>query len=147
MKEFKKEIETLKNAFMKKQKQTKCDYKNVIYLLTNEYSKEKRIYIIGKTINLKSRLSSYNKSIDHEVVYCKSCVSEEIMSIVENMVLTKMEPYREKANRDRFILPIEKEIDFFINIINDCINFFNQQNIIKQPIEDIKGQSNNELEV
>ena len=61
-------------------------------MLTNEYSKEKRIYIIGKTINLKSRLSSYNKSLDHEVVYCKSCVSEEIMSIVENMALTKMEP-------------------------------------------------------
>jgi hypothetical protein len=46
------------------------------------------------------------------------------MNIIENMVLNKLEEYREKANRDRFILPLEKEISFFTEIIEKSINFF-----------------------
>ena len=46
------------------------------------------------------------------------------MSIIELMVLNKLDMYREKANRDRFILPIEKEISFFTNIIDHCVNFY-----------------------
>ena len=47
------------------------------------------------------------------------------MNIIEGVVLNKLKEYREKANRDRFILPIEKDISFFIYIIDDSINFFN----------------------
>jgi hypothetical protein len=46
------------------------------------------------------------------------------MNTVEMMVLTKLEEYREKANRDRFILPLEKDISFFTSIIDNSINFF-----------------------
>lgn len=46
------------------------------------------------------------------------------MNLVEGMVLNKMEAYREKANRDRFILPLENDISLFTNIINESINFF-----------------------
>jgi len=33
--------------------------------------------------------------------------------------------YKEKANRDRFILPVENDITLFIDVINNCINFLN----------------------
>ena len=46
------------------------------------------------------------------------------MNMIENMVLNKLNIYREKENRDRFILPIDKDIIFFINIIKQCITFF-----------------------
>ena len=40
------------------------------------------------------------------------------------MVINKLQEYKEKANRDRFILPLEKDISFFIDIIDKSINFF-----------------------
>ena len=40
------------------------------------------------------------------------------------MVLNKLKQYQEKANRDRFILPLENVISLFTNIIENCINFF-----------------------
>jgi hypothetical protein len=47
------------------------------------------------------------------------------MHIIETMVLNKLDMYKEVANRDRFILPIEKYISFFTNIIDESIKFFN----------------------
>jgi hypothetical protein len=83
--------------------------------------KKDRRYILGKAINLTSRLSIYNKSDEHEVVYA-SCGSEE------TMVFSQLEKYREQANRERFILPEEEEeeeeIGLFSQIINKSIEFF-----------------------
>ena len=56
--------------------------------------------------------------------YYKSCKNEEELTIVESIVLNKLKAYKEKANRDRFILPLEKDISFFTDIIDNCINFF-----------------------
>ena len=94
-------------------------------MLTTEDNKKKRNYVIGKAINLTKRLSTYNKTAEHEVVYFKECKSEENMNAIENMVLLKLRNYQEKANRDRFILPLENDISLFTNIIENCINFFN----------------------
>jgi hypothetical protein len=105
--------------------------RNVIYMLTTEYNKKKRNYIIGKAINLTNRLSTYNKTAEHEVIYFKQCNTEENMNVIETMILLKLRKYQEKANRDRFILPLEKDISFFTNIIDECVEFFNQsQNVI-----------------
>ena len=49
------------------------------------------------------------------------------MNIIEKIILNKLNNYREIANRDRFILPIEKDITFFTTIIDDCIFFCNKQ--------------------
>ena len=46
------------------------------------------------------------------------------MNTVELMVINKLQDYKEKANRDRFILPLEKDITFFTDIIDKSINFF-----------------------
>jgi excinuclease UvrABC nuclease subunit len=96
---------------------------NVVYILT---SPKNRCYIIGKARVLKNRLSTYNKSAEHDVVYYKSCLTKENMDIVEKIVLDKLDKYKEKANRDRFILPTDKDLSFFTNIINKSANFLRE---------------------
>jgi len=120
-------IKILEDICVKRHKRIEYLERNVIYILTTENNKKKRNYVIGKTIDLKKRLSTYNKSTDHEVVYYKSCKSEDDMNTIELMVLSKLKNYKEKANRDRFILPLEKDISFFTNIIDNCIKFFDFQ--------------------
>ncbi len=122
-------IQLLQDLYIKKQQRKEYPERNVIYMLTTEDNKKKRIYIIGKAKELKNRLSTYNKTAEHEVVYYKECKSEENMNIIEMMILSKLEIYKEKANRDRFILPINKNISHFINIIDNAINFFKQDSI------------------
>jgi hypothetical protein len=117
-------IKLLEDLCIKKQKRKEYPEKNVIYILTTEDNKKKRLYIIGKATKLKNRLSNYNKTAEHEVVYYKSCKSEEDMNIIEQMVINKLKDYKEKANRDRFILPIEKDITFFTDIIDKSIQFY-----------------------
>jgi hypothetical protein len=46
------------------------------------------------------------------------------MKIIEEMVLQKLDKYKEVANRDRFVLPIDNDIKLFTNIIDICVNFF-----------------------
>ena len=116
-------IQLLQDICLKKQKRQDYPDKNVIYILSTEDNKKKRIYIIGKTKKLKDRLGPYNKTAKHGVEYYKSCNNKENMNIVESMVLNKLEKYREKANRDRFILPVENDLILFTDIIENCINF------------------------
>ena len=42
------------------------------------------------------------------------------------MVLNKLKDYKEQANRDRVILPLEKDISFFSNVIDDCVKFLDR---------------------
>jgi hypothetical protein len=116
-------IKLLQNSFLKKQYRKDYPEKFVIYMLTNEDHKNKRIYIIGKAIDLKNRLSNYNKSSEHEVIHYRSCNNREDMTIIESLVLTKLKIYREQANRDRFILPLDKDVTLFTNIIDDCVRY------------------------
>lgn len=114
----------LQDTFVKKQPRKNYP-KNVIYLLTSESNKKKRIYIIGKASVLKDRLSGYNKSEEHEVVYYKECPDNDTLKLAESMILKKLKPHQEKANRDRFILHIEKNINYFTDIIDESIKFIN----------------------
>jgi len=128
-------IKLLENICIKKQKRINYSEENVIYIVTNEDNKKKRIYIIGKAKILKNRLSTYNKTSEHEIIYFKGCTTIELMNMIEKIVLLKLDFYKEKANRDRFILPIEKDISLFINIINESIDFFNKDKLISKEIE------------
>ena len=119
-----KRLKLFENTYVKKHPRVNYKVNNVIYILTTKDYKKRRTYIIGKAINLTNRLSSYNKTIDHEVVYYKGCNNKQQLSVIENMILLKLNKYQEVANRDRFILPMESDISLFINIINDSINFF-----------------------
>ena len=116
-------IKELKSVCLSKQSRVEYPEKNVIYLLTTEDHLKRRTYIVGKAKNLTNRLGTYNKTCDHNVVYYKECKGEDDMDTAETIVLSKLRDYREKANRDRFILPEDKEISFFIGVIDDCIRF------------------------
>ena len=116
-------IKKLENVCLSKQRRVEYPEKNVIYLLTTDDHLKRRTYIIGKAKNLTNRLGTYNKTCDHTVIYYKECKNEEDMDISEIMVLSKLRDYREQANRDRFILPQDKDISFFIGTIDDCIHF------------------------
>ena len=70
------------------------------------------------------RLSTYNKTAEHEVVYHKKCPDEQTMSIIESMIMKKLEKYRECANRDRFILPEDADISLFTNVIDTAVTYF-----------------------
>ena len=112
-------IKKLENVCLSKKR--RVEY--VIYLLSTDDHLKRRTYILGKAKNLTTRLGTYNKTCDHTVVYYKECKNEEDMDIAEIMVLSKLRDYKEQANRDRFILPQDKDILFFIRMIDDCIHF------------------------
>lgn len=120
-KEQKIKIQYLTKKYVKSQPRIQYIEQNVIYILTTPSHKKEGKYILGKATNLTNRLSVYNKTDEHEVVYYQSCGDEETMAIVEQFVFQRLKDYREQANRERFILPEGKTIDLFINVIKKTI--------------------------
>ena len=120
-KEQKIKIQYLTKKYVKSQPRIQYTEQNVIYILTTPSHKKEGKYILGKATNLTNRLSVYNKTDEHEVVYYQSCGDEETMAIVEQFVFQRLKDYREQANRERFILPEGKTIDLFINVIKKTI--------------------------
>jgi len=116
-------IKQLESVCLSKQRRVEYPERNVIYILTTDDHLQRRTYIIGKAKNLTSRLSTYNKTCDHTVVHHRECKNEDDMITAESLVLSKLRDYREQANRDRFILPEDKDVSFFTNAIDTCINF------------------------
>lgn len=45
------------------------------------------------------------------------------MNLAEMMVFNKLRVYREQANRERFILPKDKDIEYFKDEIKKVIDF------------------------
>ena len=116
-------IKQLESVCLSKQRRVEYPEKNVIYILTTDDHIKRRTYIIGKAKNLTQRLSTYNKTCDHTVVHYRECKNEEDMSTSETIILNKLKDYREQANRDRFILPDDKDILFFTTVVDQCIEF------------------------
>jgi hypothetical protein len=123
-KEIQKENKILKNKYVKRRPRVEYKDKYVIYILTTRLMQKERRYIMGKATNLTNRLSTYNKSDEHRVVYYKGCGDEETMSLVENAVFHHLREYREQANRERFILPENEEIKLFSTCINKSVEYF-----------------------
>jgi len=119
-----KKIKNLENKVVSKQNRFQYTDKNCIYILSTDIHLKNRTYIFGKTVDLTNRLGSYNKTIEHHVIYSKGCKSFEHMNVIEKMVLYKLDKYRECANRDRFILPEDKDIEFFLDVVDDAIEWF-----------------------
>ena len=118
-------IQYLTKKYVKRQPRIDYKERNVVYILTTSNMKKERRYILGKAENLMNRLSVYNKSDEHEVIYYQECPDEEKMNIVETMVFNKLKEYREQANRERFILPKNKDIEYFKDAIKKVIEFVN----------------------
>ena len=118
-------IKQLENKVLTKQKRTQYEDRNYIYIVQDEYHKKDRIFVMGKAVILEDRLASYNKTRDHDVIYCRSCNSAQQMNYIEKCVLSKLDKYREVANRDRFILPKDKDISLFTDVVDLFIDAFN----------------------
>jgi hypothetical protein len=116
-------IKKLESVCLSKQRRVVYPERNVIYMLTTDDHLKRRTYIIGKAKNLTNRLSTYNKTCDHTVVHYRECKNEDDMDAAETIVLAKLRAYREQANRDRFILPSNKDDSFFTRTIDECIGF------------------------
>ena len=116
-------ITNMVKKYVKKQPRKQFDCSNVIYILTTPSLKQDRRYILGKAKNLTNRLSTYNKSDEHDVVFYQDCGDEDAMNALELFVFKKLNDYREQANRERFILPKDKHIDFFKDTIKNCLEF------------------------
>jgi len=125
---FKKWLDEYKTKKQNKTKSSESYPDNVVYIVTNKFNKENNIYVIGKAQNLKNRLATYNKSNEHEVIYYKQCDSQKMTHVVESMVLLTLHKYREYLNRDRFVLPKDKSISFFTDVIDKAVNFFSLEN-------------------
>lgn len=110
--------------------------RNSVYLLTSYIHLEKRTYIIGKSKNLNSRLTAYNKGLDHDVVYIRKCKNINQMGIIELMILYKLDNFRERMNRDRFILPNDKDVSFFINVFDTAVDWFSDVDSNLEIIKD-----------
>jgi prophage antirepressor-like protein len=114
------------------QNRTRIQYPkiNMIYLTTDKYSKIYRTYLLGKTDNLTNRLSGYNKKSESEVVYYKECKANNVgLALCEQMIFYRLYKYREVLNRERFILPDDKELTLFTDVIDEVLNFVNNDDI------------------
>ncbi len=125
------EILNEKNENLKKQKRVQFP-KYVVYALTTKFYKQSKTYIIGKATNLTTRLSTYNKTAEHEVVYYRKCNNPDVLEIAEKIILMKLGEFREQSNRDRFVLPKNLDATYIINIINHVLDYFDKPH---QPIK------------
>jgi len=119
--DHKKKIDNMTKKYVKKQARIQYDVPYVIYILTTPSLKTDRRYILGKAENLTNRLSTYNKTDEHEVVYYQGCGDLESMGLVESFVFRKLKDYREQANRERFILPEGADIEMFIDVVKSSV--------------------------
>jgi hypothetical protein len=125
LKDYEKRIKILENMTLRRQKRVIYPETNVVYIVIDNKKKKDRIYIIGKTIDLTQRLSTYNKDSDYEVVYYRSFGNEKLMDLAETMILNKLDEYREQGNRDRFILPAGENIKLFTDSVDKAYDYFN----------------------
>ena len=82
-------------------------------------------------------MTQYNKDSEHEVIYYKGFECEEVMLLAEKMVLSKLDQYREQANRDRLILPSGEDIKLFTNIIDKAVAY--NENI-ERDVENVSDE-------
>jgi hypothetical protein len=120
-----KKIKHLENMILKRHSRKELDNEfNVVYLITCDELMINRKYIIGRTKNLLNRLSQYNKMSTYRVVYSKSFKNNSDTKYAELAILRALENYKEFTNHDRFILPIDKDIDYFKMAFDDVSKCF-----------------------
>ena len=112
-------VKALEKKYLRKQPRDLYPDLNVVYIITNPDLQARGTYILGSATNLTNRLSTYNKSAEHLVIYYAKCRSKENMRALELFILQKLSSYREQANRDRFKLPDDKDVNFFVDALKE----------------------------
>jgi len=123
MKKYKSRIKLLENKVLKRQKREVFENdKNVVYIVTTEYREAQGHYKIGKTQDLQNRLSTFNTTDKHEVIYHTSCRNKETMDILEKAIHNKLENCRVEPNREWF--KSEEDGEDFIKLIEEYKKLF-----------------------
>jgi len=122
---IKKAKERLEKRYIKTPRIT-VDGKNVVYLMTTDDGEKKREYAIGKSIDLSNRKYDYdcNKIHDFKVIYYVSCKSYKIMDLLEAIIISKLNKYKCKANRDVLLLPESQDISLFTKVFDENLLYF-----------------------
>lgn len=123
LKSFQHRIQQLEDVCLSKKRRIGYKERNVVYLLTTDDHIKRRTYIVGKAKDLTTRLGTYNKTCEHTVVHYRECPTEDDMSTAETMILHRLREYREQSNRDRVILPADKDVSYFTSIFDQCVDF------------------------
>jgi hypothetical protein len=103
---LKNRIKLLESKVLQKQPREIFDEnKNVVYIVTTEYKEAQGHYKIGKAQDLQKRLSVYNTSEKHEVIYNTSCKNKKSMDLLEQIIHMKLEEdKRVEPNKEWFLL-------------------------------------------
>ena len=116
---LKNRIKLLESKILQKQpREIFEENKNVVYIVTTEYKEAQGHYKIGKAQDLQKRLSTYNTSDKHEVIYNTSCKSKKKMDLLEQLVHDKLEDKRIEPNKEWFLS--EEDSEDFIKVIEEC---------------------------
>ena len=116
---LKNRIKLLESKFLQKQpRETFDENKNVIYIITTDHKEANGHYKIGKAQNLQKRLSVYNTSEKHEVIYNTSCKTKKNMDLLEQIVHNRLESKRVEPNKEWF--ESEEDAEDFVKVIEEC---------------------------
>ena len=116
---LKNRVKLLESKVLQKQpRETFENGKNVIYIVTTEYKEAQGHYKIGKAKDLKERMSVYNTTDKHEVIFYTNCKNKKSMDLLEQLIHMKLEDKRIEPNKEWFIS--EEDAEDFIKIIEEC---------------------------
>ena len=116
---LKNRVKLLESKVLQKQpRETFENGKNVIYIVTTEYKEAQGHYKIGKAKDLKERMSVYNTSDKHEVIFYTNCRNKKSMDLLEQLIHMKLEDKRIEPNKEWFLS--EEDAEDFIKTIEEC---------------------------
>ena len=118
-------IKILENKILQKQKRDVFENgKNVVYVITTDYKESQGQYKIGKAQDLQQRLSVYNTTDKHKVVYYTSCKNKNSMDLLEKVVHLRLDGFRIEQNKEWFIS--QDNANDLIKIIDECKNIIDK---------------------
>jgi hypothetical protein len=118
-KQYSEKIEFFERKYIQRNRRVDYTEKSVVYIITTESRELKKEYKIGKTQDLTNRLSTYNTTEDHKVVFYLECESKDEMNTLEKIVFAQLSHLRIRANREWFC----GEVVEIIKTIKECKDF------------------------
>jgi hypothetical protein len=118
-KQYSEKIEFFERKYIQRNRRVDYTEKSVVYIITTESRELKKEYKIGKTQDLTNRLSTYNTTEDHKVVFYLDCESQDEMNTLEKIVFAQLSHLRIRANREWFC----GEVVEMIKTIKECKDF------------------------
>lgn len=121
-----------------------------IYIATSKKYAEKNSFKIGRTDNLKNRLSQFNTSRNLQDLFY-FCYHEQVYDVnkVENLIHTLLENFREKKSKEIFVIHYTYLIELITLVVKnvnepfECINdlmknkldeMYNLKSFIPKPL-------------